>query len=82
MKVYVESKLITYCVLNFNTRIKNQGSNDFFWKVSEIDFSKSWTDEELYQEFGLTEEEINEVETWCKENADKLPNKNNPLNEY
>jgi site-specific DNA-methyltransferase (adenine-specific) len=30
------------------------------------DFSKSWTDEELYAKYGLTEEEISFIESMIK----------------
>ena len=82
MKIYIESKFITYCIINYSSKVKPTTGYNFLFRLTEVDFTKSWTDKELYQEFDLTEEEINEVENWCKENSDKLPNKNNPLNEY
>lgn len=32
--------------------------------IPDLDVNRDWSDEELYQEFNLTEEMINEVETW------------------
>ena len=34
--------------------------------VPQQDFSKPWTDEELYQKYGLTEEEIAFIESMIK----------------
>jgi site-specific DNA-methyltransferase (adenine-specific) len=48
----------------------NKISQDAYAKVYEdvpiLDFSKSWTDAELYERYGLTEEEITFVETMIK----------------
>jgi len=38
-----------------------------FTFVPDVDFSRSWTDGDLYSEFGLDEEEINYVESHIKE---------------
>ena len=34
--------------------------------VPQQDFSKPWTDEELYAKYGLTDEEINFIESMIK----------------
>ncbi len=38
-----------------------------FTFVPDVDFSRSWTDGDLYSEFGLDEEEIDYVESHIKE---------------
>lgn len=38
-----------------------------FTFVPDVDFTRSWTDEELYSEFGLDEEEIDYIESHIKE---------------
>jgi len=63
MKKYIESKLIMYCIVNYK-RLKPSMGNIFLRELSEIDFSKSYTNQELYKEFNLTNEEINEVQNW------------------
>ena len=35
-------------------------------KLPKIDLSKSWTDEELYKYFNLTQEEIDYIESQVK----------------
>ena len=81
-KTFLDSKLVTYCVHVYATTVKKEAHYNFLNRLPETDFSHPWTDEQLYQEFNLTDEEIQEVETWCKNNPNMLPNKNNPLNEY
>ena len=66
MKIYFETKLITYCVIKFK-EIKSSAHYNFLSRLPEIDLSKPWTDEELYKEFNLTDDEIKEVEKWYKE---------------
>jgi len=63
MKRYIESKLISYCIINFNI-IKPSSSYNFLSRLSEIDFSKPYTNNELYKEFNITEDEINDIEEW------------------
>jgi len=81
MKSYIESKLVTYCVLNYKEKIKPSAFYGFTGGILEIDFARSWTDEEVYNEFKLTKEEIEEVEKWCKTNPTLLPRHDNPWNE-
>ena len=64
--IYLKSKLITYCVNEYTHKIKSDGKNNFLYRVPEVDFSKEWSDEELYKEFKLTEQEIKEIEDWYK----------------
>jgi len=82
MKNFIESKLITYCVINYKSKIKPSTGYNFLFKLPQLDFMKSFNDNEIFEEFKLTQEEIDEINKWCKENKSLLPNKNNPLNEY
>ena len=41
-------------------------SRDKFCFVPMQDFSKPWTDEELYKKYGLTQEEIDFIENMIK----------------
>jgi hypothetical protein len=63
MKQYIESKLISFCVLKF-CEVKPGSQYNFLSRLAEVDFSKAWSDEDIYKEFKLTEEEINAVEKW------------------
>ena len=60
IKQYLESPLIKYAVLNYN-KIYPKASYAFLFLLSTLDFSKSWTDEMLYAEFGISESEIQEI---------------------
>ena len=41
-------------------------SRDKFLFVPQLDMSRSWTDEELYKKFNLTEEEISFVDSMIR----------------
>ena len=82
MKLYIESKIVTYCVINYSKKIKPQPLFAFLCRLSEIDFSKEWTDDALYDEFNLNKEEIDEVENWCKANPKLMPRHDNHWSEY
>jgi site-specific DNA-methyltransferase (adenine-specific) len=43
-----------------------QVSQDVFRFVPLQDFSKPWTDEELYKKYGLTDEEIQFIESMIR----------------
>ena len=47
-----------------------------FWKnftfVPCLDFTKEWDDKDLYQEYGLTEEEVSHIENMIKEFDNEL----------
>ena len=66
MKIYMDSKIIAYCVMNRNI-LYPSGFYDFLYQLSAVDLSKEWSDEELYKEFNLDEQEIKEVEEWYSE---------------
>lgn len=67
MKNYLNSKLISYLVVNFSIVVKPSAYYTFVSKLPELDFSKPWTDEELYKEFNITEEEQKIIEDWYEE---------------
>ena len=62
---YVRTKLFRFLVLQSVTSISL--SKEKFCFVPMLDFSTSWTDENLYTEFDLSQEEINFVESMIKE---------------
>lgn len=45
---------------------KTGGFNTGITKLPLLDYSKSWTDQEIYEYFGLTQEEINLIESTIK----------------
>ena len=61
---YLKTKLVRFLVaqLSFSQDI----TKDRFSFVPLQDFSKSWTDEELYAKYGLTEDEIDFIESMIK----------------
>ena len=61
MKSYIDSKLVAYCVINYSSRIKLQSQYNFLSRLPKLDFEKTWTDEMLYAEFGISESEIQEI---------------------
>ena len=48
------------------TKISQHGTSKTYRFVPVVDFNTEWTDEKLYTHFGLTEEEINLIETSIK----------------
>ena len=61
MKAYLKTK---FCRFLVSTIVLTQNiAKDKFKFVPMQDFSKPWTDEELYQKYGLTEEEIAFIES-------------------
>lgn len=61
---YVKTKTFRFLLLQALTSIHI--TKDKFCYVPIIDFSKSWTDEELYAKYGLSEEEIAFIESMIK----------------
>lgn len=61
---YLKTKFVRFLILQtlvgMNISIKN------FIFVPWLDFSKPWTDEELYKKYGLTQEEIDFIESMIK----------------
>ena len=47
-------------------KITQHTTNKVYGFVPMQDFSKPWTDEELYAKYGLTDEEINFIESMIK----------------
>ena len=62
--LYVKTKLFRFLLLQALTSINI--SRDKFCFVPMQDFSKPWTDEELYKKYGLTQEEIDFIENMIK----------------
>lgn len=57
---YIRTKFFHFMLgLKKNTQNTSKGTYEF---VPMQDFSKPWTDEELYKKYGLTEEEIAYIE--------------------
>jgi site-specific DNA-methyltransferase (adenine-specific) len=63
---YIFSKLISYCLINSKI-LYSKSAYVFYTSLPELDFTRTWTDEELYKEFNITEEEQQEIEAWYKE---------------
>ena len=64
MMSYVSTKLFRYLLLQALTSIHI--TKDKFCFVPLQDFSKPWTDAELYAKYGLTDEEISFIESMIK----------------
>ena len=61
---YVSTKFFRFLVsLIKNTQNAAKGVYQF---VPIQDFSESWTDEKLYKKYGLTQEEINFIESMIR----------------
>lgn len=61
---YIKTKFFRFMVLlKKNTQ---DASKRVFSFVPMQDFSKAWTDEELYAKYGLTEEEIEFIENMIR----------------
>lgn len=61
---YLKLKIVRFLILQAVSSIHI--SKTSFTFVPMQDFSKSWTDEELYVKYGLTNEEINFIESMIK----------------
>lgn len=64
IKVYFESKLVKFIIKTVRTAINN--SKTLLAHIPCVDFTRSWTDEELYAHFNLTDEEIKMIESFVK----------------
>lgn len=64
IKQYLESNIVRFIVKVVRTSHGN--SQTFFRNVPLVDFSKCWTDQELYEHFNLTHEEILLIEGTIK----------------
>jgi len=62
MAAYLNSPLVSYVVVLYNKLLKEEANYNFLSRLVGVDFSRPWTDEQLYQEFELTNEEIEEVD--------------------
>lgn len=61
---YIKTRFFRYLV-SIKKKTQN-GPRGVYQFVPQQDFSKSWTDEELYKKYGLTEEEINYIESMIR----------------
>ncbi|MDY3537882.1 Eco57I restriction-modification methylase domain-containing protein [Riemerella anatipestifer] len=61
---YINTKFFRFLV--FLIKNTQHGTQKVYQFVPQQDFSKPWTDEELYQKYGLTEEEINYIESMIR----------------
>ena len=61
---YLKTKFVRFLVLQTITSINITRNNYQF--VPLQDFSKPWTDEELYKKYGLTDEEIQFIESMIR----------------
>ena len=64
LESYVKTKFLRFLLLQALTSIHI--TKDSFQFVPMQDFSKPWTDEELYKKYGLTQEEIDFIESMIK----------------
>ncbi|WP_018676703.1 Eco57I restriction-modification methylase domain-containing protein [Riemerella columbina] len=61
---YIKTKFFRFIVsLKKNAQHSNRGVYEF---VPQQDFSKPWTDEELYKKYNLTQDEINYIESMVR----------------
>jgi site-specific DNA-methyltransferase (adenine-specific) len=61
---YMNSPIIKFVIQSLKTSIQN--SKNIFEKVPKIDVTRYWSNEELYQHFNLTQEEIDYIEATVK----------------
>lgn len=61
---YIKTKFFRFLV--FLIKNTQHGTQKVYQFVPQQDFSKPWTDEELYKKYGLTEEEINYIESMIR----------------
>ena len=61
---YLQTKFVRFLILQALSSINL--SKDRYEFVPVQDFSQPWTDEELYAKYGLTDEEINFIESMIK----------------
>lgn len=61
---YITTKIFRFLLLQALTSIHI--TKDSFQFVPLQDFSKPWTDEELYKKYGLTDEEIQFIESMIR----------------
>lgn len=63
-KSYVATRFFRFLV--YLTKISQDALRKVYELVPMQDFSKPWTDEELYAKYGLTDEEIAFIESMVK----------------
>ena len=61
---YIHTKFFRFCIMQKkNTQDAMRGVYSY---VPIQDFNESWTDEKLYTKYGLTDEEINFIESMIR----------------
>jgi len=63
---YANTKFYRFMV-SLRKITQHVSTSKFTWVPDFQDYSKAWTDEELYQHFGLTKKEIDHIESTIKE---------------
>lgn len=63
---FLNSKIVKFLIPKLKAGSKFNTRNRVLSNIPVIDFTRSWTDEELYDHFGLTEEEIRYIEETVK----------------
>ena len=61
---YIKTKLVRFLILQASSSIMITKNSFMFVPIQ--DFGKLWTDEELYKKYGLTQEEIDYIESTIK----------------
>lgn len=64
ISAYLKSKIIKFVISN--STFAQAWNKEFLKKIPSVDFSKPWTDADLYKHFSLTQEEIDYVEANTK----------------
>ena len=67
IKSFLETKLVAYLVVKYSDVIYPLGYFDYLSKLPNPGLHKSWTDEEIYEKYNLSDREISEVEEWYTE---------------
>lgn len=65
LSVYMRTKFARF--LLSLAKISQHGTSKTYRFVPVVDFTEKWTDEKLYRQFGLSQEEINCIESGIKE---------------
>jgi len=64
IKTFIDSKLIKYIIWNWSNNYLKKHTFDFLRELPEINLNKKWSDDELYKQFNITENEITKIEKW------------------
>lgn len=67
IKNFLESKLISFLIVRYSGEYKKYKAYNFLTSLPELDFTREWSDIELYDEFNITQKEQKEIEDWYSE---------------